>query len=125
MTEVSRYKDIFLVTIFILHNGIWDYILITNHKNLQNPLFLYFYYIIFQSFRQLHGFLGGDSMTALKVGIKSLEVPLPPLETQRAIVAEIEAEQSLVAANRELIARMEKKVKAVIERVWGEEDSGQ
>jgi restriction endonuclease S subunit len=50
-----------------------------------------------------------------------LEVPLPPLEIQRAIVAEIEAERALVAANRELIARMEKKVKAVIERVWGED----
>jgi type I restriction enzyme M protein len=44
---------------------------------------------------------------------------LPPLETQRAIVAEIEAERVLVEANRELIDRMEKKIKAVIERVWG------
>jgi type I restriction enzyme M protein len=43
------------------------------------------------------------------------------LETQRAIVAEIEAEQALVAANRELIARMEKKIKTVIERIWGED----
>jgi len=36
-------------------------------------------------------------------------IPLPPLTTQRAIVAEIKAEQTLVAANRELI-----------DRVWGE-----
>ena len=36
--------------------------------------------------------------------------PLPPLATQQAIVAEIEAEQALVAANRELIARFEKKI---------------
>jgi restriction endonuclease S subunit len=41
------------------------------------------------------------------------------LETQRAIVAEIEAEQALVAANRELIRRIEAKVKAAIDRVWG------
>jgi hypothetical protein len=40
-------------------------------------------------------------------------------ETQRTIVAEIEAEQALVAANRELIRRMEAKVKAAIDRVWG------
>jgi hypothetical protein len=39
--------------------------------------------------------------------------------TQRAIVAEIEAEQALVAANRELIRRMEAKVKSAIDRVWG------
>jgi type I restriction enzyme M protein len=42
------------------------------------------------------------------------------IETQRAIVADIEAEQALVAGNRELIRRMEAKVKAAIDRVWGE-----
>ena len=46
---------------------------------------------------------------------------LPPLATQQAIVAEIEAEQALVAANRELIARFEKKIQATLARVWGEE----
>jgi restriction endonuclease S subunit len=39
---------------------------------------------------------------------------------QQAIVAELEAEQALVAANRELIARMERKIQAVLDRVWGE-----
>ena len=47
-------------------------------------------------------------------------IPLPPLETQQKIVAEIEAEQALVAANRELIERFEKKISAAIGRVWGE-----
>lgn len=50
---------------------------------------------------------------------KSYPLPLPDLPTQRAIVAEIEAEQALVNANRELIRRMEAKVKAAIDRVWG------
>jgi restriction endonuclease S subunit len=50
-------------------------------------------------------------------------IPLPPLATQRAIVAEIEAEQALVAANRELIARFEKKIQATLARVWGEESA--
>ena len=39
---------------------------------------------------------------------------------QRAIVAEIEAEQALVAANRELITRFEQKIQATLARVWGE-----
>ncbi|MGH8820545.1 MAG: restriction endonuclease subunit S, partial [Rhodoferax sp.] len=52
--------------------------------------------------------------------LKTLKVPLPDLPTQRAIVIEIEAEQALVASNRELIRRMEAKVKAAIDRVWGE-----
>ena len=51
--------------------------------------------------------------------LKTLKIPLPDLEAQRAIVAEIEAEQALVNANRELIRRMEAKVKAAIDRVWG------
>ena len=51
--------------------------------------------------------------------IKQIKFPLPSLETQQAIVAEIEAEQSLVAANRELVERMEGKIRAAIGRVWG------
>jgi type I restriction enzyme M protein len=51
--------------------------------------------------------------------LKSVAIPQPPLETQQAIVAEIEAEQALVAANRELIERMERKIQAVLDRVWG------
>lgn len=54
------------------------------------------------------------------VDIKTIKIPLPPLAMQRAIVAEIEAEQALVAANRELIARFEKKIQATLARVWGE-----
>ena len=56
---------------------------------------------------------------ATKRGMEKRKFPLPDLQTQRAIVAEIEAEQALVAANRELIRRMEAKVKAAIDRVWG------
>jgi len=51
-------------------------------------------------------------------------IPLPPLATQQAIVAEIEAEQALVDANRELVARFEKKIQAALARVWGEEKVG-
>ena len=47
-------------------------------------------------------------------------IPLPPLETQQAVVAEIEAERALVDANRELITRFEKKVQDTINRVWAE-----
>ncbi len=49
------------------------------------------------------------------------KIPLPPLATQQQIVAEIEAEQTLVAANRELIARFEQKIQDTLARVWGEE----
>lgn len=46
------------------------------------------------------------------------EIPLPPLEIQREIVARIETERAIVHGNRELIRIYEEKVKKVIERVW-------
>jgi type I restriction enzyme M protein len=57
------------------------------------------------------------SLTALR----SFNVPLPSLEIQEGIAAEIEAERILVDANRELITRFEKKIQAALARVWGEE----
>ena len=60
------------------------------------------------------------SMPKINQGIvESIPIPLPPLATQQAIVAEIEAEQALVNANKQLIARFEAKIKATIDRVWG------
>lgn len=38
-------------------------------------------------------------------------------------MAQIEAEQTLVAANRELITRFEKKIQSALARVWGEDAS--
>ena len=37
------------------------------------------------------------------------------------LAAEIEAEQALVAANRELITRFEQKIQATLARIWGED----
>lgn len=55
--------------------------------------------------------------------LKDFKIPLPAIETQQHIVADIEAEQSLVAANRELISRFEQKIQASLARVWGENES--
>ena len=54
--------------------------------------------------------------------VERVPIPLPPLATQQEIVAEIEAEQALVSANRELVTRFEKKIQATLARVWGEDD---
>ena len=64
----------------------------------------------------------GVTMKNLNQGILSaILIPLPPLATQQAIVAEIEAEQALVAANRELISRFEQKIQATLARIWGDD----
>ncbi|MEI8188617.1 MAG: restriction endonuclease subunit S, partial [candidate division NC10 bacterium] len=72
---------------------------------------------------QVHGMSYGGTMDILSLKVlKNLCIPMPPLATQQAIVAEIEAEQALVAGNRELIARFERKIQATLACVWGEEE---
>lgn len=48
------------------------------------------------------------------------KIALPPIDIQKAIVSELEAEQALANGNRDLIARFEKKIEAAIARLWGE-----
>ena len=55
-----------------------------------------------------------------KTTVEAHSIPLPLLSTQQAIIAEIEAEQALVNANRELIDRFEKKIQDALARIWGD-----
>jgi type I restriction enzyme M protein len=47
-------------------------------------------------------------------------IPLPGLDVQQAIVAEIYAERALVDGNRDLVSRLEKKIAAAVAKLWGE-----
>jgi type I restriction enzyme M protein len=49
------------------------------------------------------------------------KIPLPPLPVQEQIVAEIEAEQKAIDECKKLIEKMQKKIKAKISEVWGED----
>ena len=89
------------------------------NKNVR-PEYLYF------ALLALHATHGSQSVGAVFKNlttdqIREFKIALPPVTTQQAIVAEIEAEQALVDANRELIVRFEKKIQATLARVWGEE----
>ncbi len=83
------------------------------------PTFLY-YCLLAQ--HDLHGTqsVGAVFKNLTTHQIRDFRIPLPNCETQQAIVAEIDAEQAAVAANRELLTRFEKKIQAAIGRVWGE-----
>jgi type I restriction enzyme M protein len=81
--------------------------------------------------RFLHAFLVGqqDYFQSLASGaaipgitrghVLSLEIPLPPLDEQRRIVAELDAEGLQIEAVRSLIPRFEAKIQHVLDRVWG------
>ncbi len=51
--------------------------------------------------------------------LATFQIPLPPLEMQNQIVAQIEKEQALVNANKALIEIYEQKIKDRIAKVWG------
>jgi type I restriction enzyme M protein len=63
---------------------------------------------------------GGTFKEISKTNFCSLKVPLPPLEIQQEIVANIEAERKIVDGCRELIVKYEEKIKKVVDGVWGE-----
>ena len=69
------------------------------------------------------GMMGKGSYPSINQSdVASIRIPLPPLATQQGIVAEINAEQALVAANTDLVVRFEKKIQAALARVWGEHE---
>jgi restriction endonuclease S subunit len=53
--------------------------------------------------------------------VKSTLIPFPPIETQRKIITQIEKEQELVNANKQLIKIFQQKIKDRISKVWGED----
>lgn len=53
--------------------------------------------------------------------LKSIKIPLPPIEVQREIMAEIEGYQRVIDGARAMIDRTKGKIRAAIGQVWGTE----
>ena len=51
--------------------------------------------------------------------VEAYQIPLPPIEQQRIIVANIEAERKTLDALKELILGHEKKIEGKIAELWG------
>ncbi|PNQ98843.1 N-6 DNA methylase [Azospirillum argentinense] len=86
-----------------------------------NPLYLAYYFKSSAFSDRIKSAGQGANIRNLSQSILAeLPVPLPDLETQQAIVADLEAERALVNGNRNLIARFAKKIDAAIARVSGE-----
>ena len=83
----------------------------------------YFYWAFAQSddyWNQARALMTGGGQPQFNGNaIKHVKMPLPPLNTQQSIVAELEAEQAIVQANRELVDRFESKIQSAVARVWG------
>lgn len=69
---------------------------------------------------ELERLSGKTSFNFVSVGsLKQLEIPLPPLEIQNQIVAQIEEEQSKIEQYKKQIKECEENIKAKIDEVWG------
>jgi type I restriction enzyme M protein len=70
----------------------------------------------------LEEFVTGSAQPKInQEALNRIPIPIPDdSATLQAIVAEIEAEQALVAANRELITRFERKIQDTLARIWGD-----
>ena len=100
---------------------------VNNHAHVlrfENPATQKFVEVYLNSI-SIEEFVTGAAQPKLnQQALNSILIPIPDgAATQQAIVAEIEAEQSLVAANRELITRFERKIQATLARVWGEDET--
>ena len=97
--------------------------IVVKEKFINHLLPKYLFYLSGQFKDELLRLSGKTSFNFVSVRtIKKMKLPLPLLETQQAIVAEIEAEQALVDGNRELIKRFEEKIRDAVGRVWGEDE---
>ena len=90
----------------------------TNHSRLLDR---YAFYFLRSIESKITGSAGAVFSSINKRDIEKIGIPLPSLKTQKEIIAEIEAEQSLVSANHKLIQRMENKIEAAISSVWGKD----
>jgi type I restriction enzyme M protein len=68
----------------------------------------------------LEQYITGSAQPKLnQKALNSILIPLPEFATQQQIVNQIEKEQALVNANKQLIAIFEQKIKDRIAKVWG------
>jgi type I restriction enzyme M protein len=98
-----------------------DIISITTVQDQLNYKFI-FYYLKTQGQAILsQGIKTGVTVQSFTAGyFHQLKIPLPDLATQQRIVAQIEEEQALVAANKKLITLFEQKNQDTIAAVWSE-----
>jgi type I restriction enzyme M protein len=101
----------------IFHYHIWKIVI----KERIEKKFLY--YLLEKDSEEIKSQGSGIAMVhATKGGMEQRKFPVPSIETQQQIVSQIENEQKLVNANKELIAIYEQKIKDRIGKVWGEKE---
>lgn len=100
----------------IYHYHIWKML---PDENLVLKKFLYYALDKETARMKLENTNGSTMLHLTKEGIEQLEIPLPPLEIQEQIVAEIEGYQKEIEEIKEQIRLKEKSISDKINEVWG------
>jgi type I restriction enzyme M protein len=89
-----------------------------NDHNFLMPEFLY--YQLKARYQEIRNITGDNQRSGLNMTIiRNIMIAIPTLSIQQEIVAQIEKEQQLVDANKQLIQIYEQKIKSKIAEVWG------
>ena len=78
----------------------------------------YAFYILRSLESEITGDAGAAFSSINKGDIQKITIPLPPLEIQREIIAEIETYQKVIDGAHEEILRMESSIESAIGRIW-------
>ena len=90
-------------------------------KSDQIALQKYLFSIIKNIPEEFKALAGGSTFESInRAQIESVKIPLPPIETQREIVAELDSYQKIIDANKKLIEIYQQKIKSKIAEIWGE-----
>ena len=101
--------------------GFMGAIRVTDDRLLPGYLFNVLRQPHFNSF--LRSQIAGINIRNLSASILyEFQIPLPPLEVQAMIVAEIEEYQDSISSARAEIERMESQISATVDRVWGDRE---
>lgn len=93
---------------------------ITPNDEYINIKFLYYQLQGFYLYlRKISDSRGGNQSNLNAKLIKELKIAIPPIDTQKQIITQIEKERKLVNASIELIKIFEQKIKDRIAKVWG------
>jgi len=86
-----------------------------------NLFFLYLYFLMMRD-EYLKFRTGARQRNLSKDFIVKIQIPIPPIKEQTAIVSQIEEEQKTIEANKKLMQLFEQKIKDRIAEVWGEKE---
>ena len=98
------------------------YIISLNEESNDKVDYQILYYAINQSLNILKRLSVGSMTRYLTLPVvKSIQIPMPSMDTQKEIVQKIEEERKVIEGNKKLIEIYTQKIQNRINKVWGEE----